>query len=97
MARWVQREWLSADGRLMSAIVTPEMAALTDEELRLSFELMHGVPCQPDRPERGPTQLPNDGLTPSRDAAVDRLVKEPPVQDATRNTQAMGSGDASPE
>ncbi|MBT2492901.1 hypothetical protein J7E96_31205 [Streptomyces sp. ISL-96] len=46
MARWVQREWLNEDGRRMRAIVTAEMAQLTDEELRLTFQVMHGVPSQ---------------------------------------------------
>lgn len=53
MAGWVQREWLNEDGRQRSAIVTAEMAALTDEELCLCFELMHGVPRQSMRPEPG--------------------------------------------
>ncbi|WP_109782594.1 hypothetical protein [Streptomyces sp. CG 926] len=42
--RWVQREWVNPDGRRMCAIVTEAMAALSDEELRLGFALMHGVP-----------------------------------------------------
>ncbi|WP_158718390.1 MULTISPECIES: hypothetical protein [Streptomyces] len=81
----------------MSAIVTTEMASLTDEELRLSFELMHGVPCQRDRSERGPMQLPDDDLASARDAATDHGVEEPPTQATTRNLQAMDSGDVSPE
>lgn len=58
MTRWVEREWLNEDGRRMRAIVTAEMAAFTDEELRLSFQAMHGVPRQASgsvgaRPEPG--------------------------------------------
>ncbi|MFH9612906.1 hypothetical protein ACH4MM_03900 [Streptomyces pratensis] len=42
----VKREWLNGDGHAMTAIVTAEMVRLTDEELRLSFEIRYGVPNQ---------------------------------------------------
>ncbi|MEU0715753.1 hypothetical protein ABZ498_01060 [Streptomyces lavendulocolor] len=71
MVRWVTREWLNEDGRRMSAIVTLEMARLTDEELRLAFQVMHGVPSR----GVGSTHI-RTGLHEDLGADVDGMIED---------------------
>lgn len=81
----------------MCAIVTAEMAALTDEELCLSFELMHGVPHQSGRSERGSMRPLFESLGSGLHTAVDPRMEELLAWVAAQDTQAPGSGDVSAE
>ncbi|WP_328967474.1 hypothetical protein [Streptomyces sp. NBC_00239] len=81
----------------MCAIVTAEMAALTDEELRLSFELMHGVPRQSGCSERGLMLAPEESPGSGPNAAADRGIEELLAWVAAQGAQALGAGDISAE
>lgn len=88
MTRWVEREWLNEDGRRMSAIVSEAMARLTDEELRLTFQVMHGVPSQGPGSTDVRTALYGD-----LSADVDRMIEELAACAGAQDDQAPGVSD----
>lgn len=80
----------------MCAIVTAEMASLTDAELRLCFELMHGVPRQGVGYERC-SMRPGESLGSGLPAPADHRIEELLVWLAEQDAQAPGAGDVSAE
>lgn len=75
MARTVKREWLNEGGHRMVAIMTAEMAALSDEELRLCFRARFAVPGQASCPAETRMGL-DDGTGPDLDALTDRMIED---------------------
>lgn len=76
MARMVEREWLNDGGHRMVAIMTAEMAALSDEELRLCFRARFAVPEQGPRPVADRMAGLGDGTCPDLDALADRMIDD---------------------
>lgn len=81
----------------MCAIVTAEMASLTDAELRLCFELVHGVPRQGVGYERCSMRPPGDSLGSGLQAPTDHRIEELLAWLAEQGAQEPGAGDASAE
>lgn len=93
MARMVEREWLNDGGHRMVAIMTAEMAALSDEELRLCFRARFAVPEQGPSPAAVRMAGLGDGTCPDLDALTDRMIEDVVAWVSNRDGSEPGAGD----